>query len=120
MIKRVLDRLEPYVVLCREDGVFTALKIDQAPTEFTADHTGINDEVWPAQTTVKYVFPDLALSEAFARANYLTKYLLEGMAVARFAGDEPVPEKMLLGWLKRELKRSFQDVLNSVKRPVEK
>ena len=69
---------------------------------------------------VKDVFPDLALSEAFARANYLTKYLLEGMAVARFAGDEPVPEKMLLGWLKRELKRSFQDVLNSVKRPVEK
>jgi AcrR family transcriptional regulator len=67
---------------------------------------------------VKDVFPDLALSEAFSRANYLTKYMLEGMAVARFASDETVPEKMMLNWLKRELKRSFQDVLNSVKRPM--
>lgn len=39
------------------DPVFTALKIDKAPTEFIAEHTGINDEVWPAQTSVKYVFP---------------------------------------------------------------
>ncbi len=39
------------------DPVFTALEITEAPTEFTADHTGMNDEVWPAQTTVKYQFP---------------------------------------------------------------
>ena len=39
------------------DPVFTALQIDAAPAEFTATHTGMNDEVWPAQTTVKYVFP---------------------------------------------------------------
>lgn len=39
------------------DPVFTALKINGAPIELTADHTGMNDEVWPAQTTVKYVFP---------------------------------------------------------------
>lgn len=39
------------------DPVFTALKIDGAPTEFSADHTGINDEVWPAQSTVNYVLP---------------------------------------------------------------
>ncbi|QEF98427.1 1,5-anhydro-D-fructose reductase [Stieleria maiorica] len=39
------------------DPVFTALKINAAPIELTADHTGLNDEVWPAQTTVKYVFP---------------------------------------------------------------
>ena len=44
------------------DPVFTALKIDQAPTEFTADHTGMNAEVWPAQTTVKYVFPGTELT----------------------------------------------------------
>lgn len=44
------------------DPVFTALKINRAPTEFTADHTGINDEVWPAQTTVKYVFPGTNLT----------------------------------------------------------
>lgn len=68
---------------------------------------------------VKDLFPDLALSEAFARANYLTKYLLEGMAVAKFAGTEKVPESMMLSWLKRELRRSFQDVLGSVKRPTQ-
>ncbi|MCA9035615.1 MAG: Gfo/Idh/MocA family oxidoreductase [Planctomycetaceae bacterium] len=39
------------------DPVFTALKINKAPTQFTADHTGMNHEVWPAQTTVNYIFP---------------------------------------------------------------
>ncbi len=39
------------------DPVFSALEIQQAPTEFQTDHTGLNDEVWPAQTTVKYQFP---------------------------------------------------------------
>jgi predicted dehydrogenase len=39
------------------DPVFSALKIDKAPLELTADHSGINDEVWPAQTQVDYVFP---------------------------------------------------------------
>ena len=70
--------------------------------------------------SVKQVFPDLALSEAFRRANYLTLYLLEGMAVARMTdGDdgETVPVTMMLGWLKRELRRSFQDVLGTVTRP---
>lgn len=67
----------------------------------------------------KDVFPDLALSEAFVRANYLTQLMLEGMAVARFTGQPKMPEKMLISWLKRELRRSFQDVLNTVKRPSE-
>ena len=44
------------------DPVFTALKIDQAPRDFVADHTGINAEVWPAQTTVKYTFPGTELT----------------------------------------------------------
>ncbi len=39
------------------DPVFTALKIAKAPIDFKADHSGINDEVWPAQTTVNYTFP---------------------------------------------------------------
>jgi predicted dehydrogenase len=39
------------------DPVFTALAIDRAPLDFEADHTGMNDEVWPAQTSVKYTFP---------------------------------------------------------------
>ncbi len=87
-----------------------AAAVDPALEEF--------ESAWYA--AVKDVFPDLALSEAFDRANYLTKYLLEGMAIARASSGEKVPEKMMLGWLKRELRRSFQDVLGSVKRPQEK
>ena len=56
------------------------------------------------------------MSEAFERANYLTKYMLEGMAMARFAEGDKVPEEMMLSWLKQELRRSFADVLGSVKR----
>ncbi len=39
------------------DPVFTALKIDQPPHDVLADHSGMNDEVWPAQNTVDYTFP---------------------------------------------------------------
>jgi AcrR family transcriptional regulator len=66
---------------------------------------------------VKQIFPDLALSEAFERTNYLTLYLLEGMAAARLGGGTKVPVDMMLSWLKRELRRSYQDVLTTVKRP---
>ena len=63
------------------------------------------------------IFPDLALSEAFERANFLTMYLLEGMAMASIADGPKVPSKKMLAWLKRELRRSFQDVLGKVERP---
>lgn len=39
------------------DPVFSALEIKHAPTELTATHSGMNDEVWPAQTQVDYLFP---------------------------------------------------------------
>ena len=39
------------------DPVFTALKINSAPKSLKSDHTGINHEVWPAQTKMEYVFP---------------------------------------------------------------
>lgn len=39
------------------DPVFTALAIEAAPLDVQADHTGMNDEVWPAQTRVDYTFP---------------------------------------------------------------
>ena len=69
---------------------------------------------------VKDLFPDLARSEAFARANFLTRYLLEGMVLDRNAGAQDVPEQMLLDWLKQELVRSFSDVHGSVPRqPVD-
>jgi predicted dehydrogenase len=38
------------------DPVYTALKIEGYPLDMIADHTGINDEVWPAQTSVDYTF----------------------------------------------------------------
>jgi AcrR family transcriptional regulator len=66
---------------------------------------------------VQQIFPDLALSEAFLRTSYLTQYLLEGMASARLGGGPRVPDQMMLDWLKRELRRSYQDVLTTVKRP---
>lgn len=44
------------------DPVFTALKIEQAPLSCQADHTGMNDEVWPAQSNVRYVFPGTELT----------------------------------------------------------
>ena len=64
----------------------------------------------------RQTFPDLALSEAFERGNYLTMYLLEGMAAAKMVQGARVPEKKMLAWLKRELRRSYQDVLTTVKR----
>ena len=39
------------------DPVFTALSMKTTPLEIKADHTGMNDEVWPAQNTVQYIFP---------------------------------------------------------------
>ncbi|MEZ6058649.1 MAG: Gfo/Idh/MocA family oxidoreductase [Planctomycetaceae bacterium] len=46
------------------DPVFSALKIVGAPKTILADHTGINDEVWPAQTTVDYMFPGTEYTSA--------------------------------------------------------
>ena len=73
---------------------------------------------WEENT--RSIFPDLALSEAFERAACLTLYLLEGMAMARIVDGPKVPVAMMLGWLKRELLRSFQDVLGRVERPSER
>jgi AcrR family transcriptional regulator len=66
--------------------------------------------------TTRQLFPDLALSEAFERGNLLTMYLLEGMAAAKLVKGARVPEEKMLSWLKRELRRGYQDV-TTVKRP---
>ena len=71
------------------------------------------------EATTRQLFPDLVLSEAYERGNLLTTYLLEGMAAAKLVQGARVPEKKVLGWLKRELVRSYQDVLSTVKRPRE-
>ena len=62
------------------------------------------------------LFPDLAMSEEFTRAFSLSMYLLEGLAANRFTRDPGPVADELLGWLKKELRRSFQDVLTSVDR----
>ena len=61
-------------------------------------------------------FPDLALSEAWERTNNLSGLLLEGMAAEKMIGGPDVPVEQMLAWLKRELRRSYQDVLSTVKR----
>lgn len=59
----------------------------------------------------RQVFPDLARSSAFEHANYLAKFLLEGMAIARLTGTSDIPEDLMLGWLKKSLRNDFKDVL---------
>jgi len=45
------------------DPVFTALRIKEAPTEIKCSyHSGMNDEVWPAQNVVEYKFPGTDLT----------------------------------------------------------
>ena len=39
------------------DPVYTALKITGDPISVVSEHTGMNDEVWPAQETLQYVVP---------------------------------------------------------------
>ncbi|MEM1434210.1 MAG: TetR/AcrR family transcriptional regulator [Pseudomonadota bacterium] len=63
-----------------------------------------------AARVTRQLFPDLARSQAFQRAILLTHYLLEGMAIARATDPRPIPETLLLDWLKSELRESFQDV----------
>jgi len=56
------------------------------------------------------VFPDLALSEEFEKANMLTTYLLEGMAV-NGVSNGPQADAMV-SWLKIQLRSMFSDVTN--------
>ncbi len=39
------------------DPIYTALKIAGDPISVMSEHTGMNDEVWPAQETLQYVVP---------------------------------------------------------------
>ena len=55
------------------------------------------------------VFPDFALSEEFSRANMLTTFLLEGMAVNGIRGPQA---DTMVEWLKNQLRNMFSDVDN--------
>ncbi|MGB7343952.1 MAG: Gfo/Idh/MocA family oxidoreductase [Pirellulaceae bacterium] len=39
------------------DPVFTAIQMNSAPLSMKANHSGMNDQVWPAQSNVDYQFP---------------------------------------------------------------
>lgn len=67
--------------------------------------------------TTRKLFPDLVLSESWERTNHLSGFLLEAMATAKMIDGPEVPVDQMLDWLKRELRRSYQDVLNTVTRP---
>jgi AcrR family transcriptional regulator len=54
------------------------------------------------------IFPDLALSEEYERANLLTTYLLEGMAVNGVSRGRTAD--MMVPWLKKQLRQMFADV----------
>lgn len=62
------------------------------------------------------VFPDLARSQAFVRANALTLYLLEGLAANLHTRQPGRLVDTLLAWLKGELHRAFSDVHGSLDR----
>lgn len=101
----------------REFVVFHELKVaartDRELASVLTPTLKAYDHGWGQATS--QVFPDLAQSEAFTRTVYMTRYLLEGMAVSGMVDGMQVPEKMLMDWLKEELHRSYQDV-RTVKR----
>ena len=44
------------------DPLFTALNLD-APISLKSEHSGMNDEVWPARETITYIFPGTEFTE---------------------------------------------------------
>ncbi len=102
----------------REFVVFHELKVaartDKELASVLTPALKAYDLAWAEATS--QLFPDLAQSEAFTRTVYMTRYLLEGMAVSRMVNGMKVPENMLMDWLKADLRRSYQDV-RTVKRP---
>ena len=70
-----------------------------------------------AMVSTREIFPDLAQSQEFQRANRMTLFLLEGLAAnlhTRKSTSKAAED--LLVWLKAELRRSFTDVLTSLDR----
>lgn len=101
----------------REFAVFQELKVaartDPELARVLKPILEAYDRAWAKASS--QVFSDLAKSEAFTRTAYMTQYLLEGMAASAMISGQKVPEKMLLDWLKQELRRSYRDV-RAVKR----
>ena len=102
----------PYFVVFHELQV--AARTDPELMEVLRPAIEAFDRSWFQSS--REIFPDLAQSAAFERANYLTLFLLEGLAANRFTRNaEPVSEE-LLRWLKQELRGAFADVLTTMDR----
>lgn len=74
------------------DPVYTALNIVGAPKSFKTDHTGMNDEVWPAQTQVDYLLPGTEYTAGPELA--VTWYdggLLPSVGGSHVPGDQALP-----------------------------
>lgn len=91
-----------------------AARTDEELAEVLVPAIQTFDRAWYEVT--KEVFPDLAHSEAFTRANALTLYLLEGLAANQHTRDTSAVAGSLLRWLKDELRRQFADVLTTMDR----
>lgn len=81
------------------DPLFTALDLT-APLSVTAQHTGMNEHVWPAQETLTYVFPGTAhtaadtLTVTWYDGGRRPRWTLPGLPPAETL---PQPASMLIG-----------------------
>ncbi len=74
------------------DPVFTALKINHAPTSVRSVHTGINDEVWPAQQTIYYEYGGTEYTAADKlKITWCDGGLLPGVNLGKTTDGEPLP-----------------------------
>lgn len=78
------------------DPVYTALEIDKAPFKIStpggrSGHTGMNDEVWPAQTTVDYVFPGTPRTNGNLRITWYDGGRLPSVSDSHVPKDRALP-----------------------------
>lgn len=69
-----------------------------------------------AREATRRLFPDLALSERFNLAVYVTLYLLEGLAMNKITRGTIPERELVMGYLKRQLREMFSDVHEVVDR----
>jgi len=74
------------------DPVFTALKIKGDPLTIKAKHSGMNDEVWPAQETLNYLFPGTEYTAGKTiKINWYDGGLLPDLKHAKLTGNQRLP-----------------------------
>ncbi len=69
-----------------------------------------------SREATRKLFPDLALSEQFNLAVYVSRYLLEGLAVNKITRESIPQRDMVMDYLKQQLRSMFRDVHEVVDR----